>query len=74
MYSIDNRQRTRVANVIGVNFNFKPHWYNVKGIVETGRGKFAIAANFFHSLFYHYTQSPKTHFENTLIQKLNHIY
>ena len=43
MYSIDNRQRTRVANVIGVNFNIEPHWYNVKGIVETvERGKFAV--------------------------------
>ena len=38
MYNIDNRQRTRVANVIRVNFNIKPHWYNVKGIVETRRG------------------------------------
>ena len=43
MYSIDNRQRTRVVNVIGVNFNIEPYWYNVKGIVETvERGKFAV--------------------------------
>ena len=43
MYSIDNRQRTRVVNVIGVNFNIEPYWYNVKGIVETMESdKFAI--------------------------------
>ena len=43
MYIIDNRQRTHVANVIGVNFNIEPYWYNVKGIVEiVESGKFAI--------------------------------
>ena len=36
-------KRTRVANVIGINFNIEPHWYNVKRIVETvERGKFAV--------------------------------
>ena len=43
MYSIDNKQKTRVANVIRVNFNIEPHWYNVKRIVEiVERGKFAV--------------------------------